>query len=62
MANILKQPLSISAQRDLLQDLRLAFMSMHDTDDSISEDGADKQLSSVTIGSRSILKTSIVNQ
>ena len=44
MVKILKQPLFISAQRDPLSYFKLACTSIHETDDSISEDGADQQL------------------
>ena len=38
MEKLLKQPLSITAQVDPLSDFQLACTSIHDTDDSISED------------------------
>ena len=38
----------------------MACTSLHDSYDSISEDGDDQKLSSVAIGSQSILQTSIV--
>ena len=59
-ANILVKTLSISSPHDNQQDFELACTSLHDSDESISEDGADQKLSSVAIVSQSILQTSIV--